>query len=89
MLSAGYLCESSFFWMSGILMDRFGRKVSGFIAMLIMASGFLVLGFGSNLSPAVFVAVCVVGFGNSFSRCVAHVFRCAMQLISPRPIAAA
>ena len=64
--TASYVCGVSMFPLSGFIMDRFGRKVSGSIAVFIFGIGFTLL--GSSISFETFIAGCsVMGLGNGLS----------------------
>ena len=61
------MCDVALCWLSGIIMDNFGRKWNGVIAPTTMAIGFLIVPFGKSALVWFVVGLCIVGLGNSLS----------------------
>ena len=64
--SISYFCGASMFPLSGILMDRCGRKVSASTSIIVFACGLVVLSQSSNYAVLV-AGSAIVGIGNGIS----------------------
>jgi len=64
--SVSFCIDAAFFWLSGVLMDKIGRKAGAAPACLIMGAGMVLLGFCPN-RECLYVSGILTGFGNSLS----------------------
>jgi MFS family permease len=65
-VTASFVCGVCMFPFSGIIMDRFGRRVNGSISLLIFGCGLVLLGFARTFDSFV-AAAALCGLGNGFS----------------------
>ena len=65
--SVSYICGSSMFPLSGIIMDRFGRKRNAAISLCIFALGLVVLSLADGSFGMLVLGSATVGLGNGIS----------------------
>ena len=65
--TSSYICGVCMFPLSGLTMDRYGRRVSGSLSVFIFGIGLIVLGSAESYES--FIAGCsIMGLGNGLSR---------------------
>ena len=65
-VTASFVCGVCMFPFSGLIMDRFGRRVNGSISLTIFGCGLVLLGFAQNVDSFV-ASAALCGLGNGFS----------------------
>ena len=65
-VTASFVCGVCMFPFSGLIMDRFGRRVNGSISLTIFGCGLVSLGFAQNVESFV-ASAALCGLGNGFS----------------------
>ncbi len=72
-VSASYICGTAMFPLSGLIMDRLGRKVAAGVSLLGLSGGFVVLAFAAS-GPVLVAGGALCGLGNGLSSGLVQTF---------------
>ena len=72
-VSVSYFCGTAMFPLSGIIMDRYGRKVSAATSIVGLGAGFVILAFSTS-SHIFMLGSAVCGLGNGLSSGLVQTF---------------